>query len=48
MMFVGKWSLEGKGQGKRRNPFFFSGGPKDAGQRKKKKEGVGGVSGGRR
>ena len=36
IMCMGKWGLKGKGQGKRPNPFFFLGGPKDAGQREKK------------
>ena len=45
-----KWKVEFgrvKAKGKGLNPFFSSGGPKDAGQPGKKKE-VGGVSGGRR
>ena len=34
---VGKWSLKGQGpRGKGLNPFFLSGGPKDAGQPGKK------------
>ena len=38
---MGKWSLtRGRSKGRGLTPFFFSGGPKNAGQREKKKKGL--------
>ena len=33
-----RWVLEGKGKERGQNPFFFSGGPEDAGQHGRKRE----------